>query len=57
MTKEEENSIENEILHAIKKVRHGSVEIVIHDARVVQIEVREKVRLVNSAKQLSSPSE
>ncbi len=34
-----------EILRSIKNVRFGSVEITIHDSRVVQIERKEKVRL------------
>lgn len=34
-----------EILRAIEGIQFGSVEIVIHDARVVQIESREKIRL------------
>jgi hypothetical protein len=34
-----------EIRRAIKNVRFGSVEITIHDSRVVQIERKEKVRL------------
>lgn len=33
-----------EILRAITDVRFGSVEVVIHDSRVVQIERKEKVR-------------
>jgi hypothetical protein len=37
--------IEDEILRAIRKIQFGSVEIVIHDSRIVQFEVREKVRL------------
>ena len=37
--------IEEEILRAIRKIQFGSVEIVIHDSRIVQFEVREKVRL------------
>jgi hypothetical protein len=32
------------ILHAIQNIRYGSVEIVIQDAKVVQIERKEKVR-------------
>lgn len=36
--------IEREILRAVSEVKYGSVEIVIHDARVVQVERREKVR-------------
>jgi hypothetical protein len=33
-----------EILRSIKSVRFGSVEITIHDSRVVQIERKEKLR-------------
>jgi hypothetical protein len=33
------------VLRALKGLRFGSVEIVVHDGRVVQIERREKVRL------------
>lgn len=34
----------DEIARAVRQIRFGSVEIVIHDSRVVQIERREKVR-------------
>jgi hypothetical protein len=33
------------VLDAIRSVRYGSVEIVIHEGRVVGIERREKVRI------------
>ncbi len=33
-----------EILRAVNKIRYGSVEIVVHDGRVVQIERKEKIR-------------
>jgi hypothetical protein len=33
-----------EILRSIKAVRYGSIEVTIHDSRVVQIERKEKVR-------------
>jgi hypothetical protein len=33
------------ILEAVRDLQYGSVEIVVHDSRVVQIERREKVRL------------
>lgn len=36
---------EAEVLAAIRSVRFGSVEITIHNARVVQIERKEKKRL------------
>lgn len=45
MQEEEQLTIEQRILQAIKTVRYGSVEIVIHDAKVVQIERKEKIRL------------
>ncbi len=38
-------AIQREILEAIRGIRFGSVEIIIHDSRVVQIERKEKVRL------------
>jgi hypothetical protein len=33
-----------EILRSVKSVKFGSIEITIHDSRVVQIERKEKVR-------------
>jgi hypothetical protein len=36
--------IEEELRHALSEIRYGSIEIVIQDSRVVQIERREKVR-------------
>ncbi|MFL6581096.1 MAG: YezD family protein [Burkholderiales bacterium] len=38
--------VEEEILRAISRVHYGSIEIMIHDGCVVQIESREKIRLV-----------
>ncbi|MDC7683392.1 YezD family protein [Asticcacaulis sp. BYS171W] len=35
---------EEHILNAIGQIRYGSVEVVIHDSRIVQIEKSEKVR-------------
>jgi hypothetical protein len=40
--------IVRQILTAIKDVRYGSVEIIIHDSKVVQIERKEKIRLEHS---------
>jgi hypothetical protein len=40
-----------EILSAIDSLRYGSVEIVVHDGRVTQIEKREKVRFGQEASQ------
>jgi hypothetical protein len=33
-----------ELLEALRTIRYGTVELVIHDGRVVQLERREKVR-------------
>lgn len=45
-----ENEIVNEILAAVRSIRYGSVEIVIHDSKVVQIERKEKLRFENKTK-------
>lgn len=37
--------IEQEILRAVRNLRFGSVEIIVHDSKVVQIERKEKIRL------------
>ena len=37
--------IAEKILLAIKDLRFGSVEVVIHDSKVVQIERKEKIRI------------
>ena len=34
-----------EVIRALRGIRFGSVEILVHDAKVVQIERKEKVRL------------
>lgn len=44
------------VVEAISAIRFGSVEIVIHDGRVVQIERREKVRLEHAGAQRSRSS-
>ena len=36
---------EQEILRAIAGIQYGSVEVTIHEGRIVQIECREKIRL------------
>lgn len=33
------------ILHALQEIRYGSVEVIIHDSRIVQIERKEKIRI------------
>ncbi len=37
--------VEREILEAVRGIKYGSVEVVIHDSRVVQVVRTEKVRL------------
>jgi hypothetical protein len=37
--------VEEAIAQALRELRFGSVEIIVHDSKVVQIERREKVRL------------
>lgn len=41
---EELRRIEEELTQALSEIRFGSIEIIIQDSRVVQIERREKVR-------------
>ena len=53
---DEEEKIQREILSAIKNIRYGSVEIIIHDSKVVQIERKEKVRFSDSIGK-TNPSE
>ena len=45
MRSDDEPRIEQTILQALKDLRFGSVEIIVHDSKVVQIERREKVRV------------
>jgi hypothetical protein len=42
------SEIDAEIIRAIRNIRYGSVEITIHDSRVVQIERKEKRRFEGS---------
>lgn len=54
--------IEQEILRAIGRIDYGSVEVIVHDGKVVQIECREKIRVVrdepgrkNAIRQIRQP--
>ncbi len=38
------SEVEREILKALRDIQYGSVEITIHDSKVVQVERTEKVR-------------
>lgn len=42
-----------EILKAVAGIQYGSVEVLIHDSRVVQIEAREKIRFNEAPKKRS----
>ncbi len=43
-----DQEVEEAILFALKGLRFGSVEITVHDSRVVQIERKEKMRIDRS---------
>lgn len=45
MQSDDGHKVEQTILQALKDLRFGSVEIIVHDSKVVQIERREKVRV------------
>ena len=38
-------TIAQEILRSVARIEYGSVEVVIHDGKVVQIECKEKIRM------------
>lgn len=40
--------IAQEILRAVASIEYGSIEIVVHESKVVQIECREKIRVSQS---------
>jgi len=42
--RQHDHSIEQAIRLALKGLRYGSIEIIIHDSKVVQIERKEKLR-------------
>jgi hypothetical protein len=42
-----ESALTQQIAQALKNLRYGSVEIIVHDGRIVQIERREKLRFDN----------
>ncbi len=42
---ETHRQLTQQILRALEEIRYGSVEIVIHDSKVVQIERKEKIRI------------
>ena len=48
-SQQHDQNITHQILLAIKDLRFGSVEVVIHDSRVVQIERKEKIRIATDS--------
>jgi hypothetical protein len=42
---EAQRLLTQKILRALQEIRYGSVEITIHDSRIVQIERKEKIRI------------
>ena len=42
---ETHRQLTQQILRALQEIRYGSVEIITHDSRVVQIERKEKIRV------------
>jgi len=44
---DETQKVEKKILQAIRSLSYGSVEIIIHDSKVVQIERKERFRFDN----------
>ncbi len=47
---------EREILEAVRGIRFGSVEVVIHDSKVVQVIRTEKVRFDSGGKEGHTPA-
>ncbi len=49
--------IEEEILRAVKDVKFGSIEIVIHNSQIVQIERKTKIRFDKSSDENENDNE
>jgi hypothetical protein len=43
-----DQEVEDAILRSLEGIRYGSVEIIVHDSRVVQIERKERLRFDTS---------
>lgn len=50
MSANKKQSVTDQILLAIDSLRYGSIEIVVHEGRITQIEKREKVRFQDTEK-------
>jgi len=46
---ESDSDVDRRILEAVRSLDYGSVEVIVHDSRIVQIERREKVRFDSTA--------
>jgi hypothetical protein len=42
------------ILNELKKIKFGSVEIIVHNGQIIQIEKKEKIRLENKSRHAAS---
>jgi hypothetical protein len=51
---ETHRQLTQKILRALQEIRYGSVEIIIHDSRIVQIERREKIRIETDSSRATS---
>lgn len=38
------NEVEKEILTSLRELKYGSIEVVVHDAKVVQLQKSERIR-------------
>ena len=47
-----EPALARELAIALRSIRYGTVELVIHEGRVVQLERREKVRLAHDRREI-----
>jgi hypothetical protein len=50
MSEQPKNISEKDIVNVIKGIRFGSVEITIHDSKIVQVERKEKIRSIDNNK-------
>lgn len=48
MSEQQRHLSEKDIANVIKGIKFGSVEITIHDGKVVQVERKEKIRAIDS---------
>lgn len=44
-----DDSTYSKIINAVNQVRYGSIDITIHNSKIVQIEIKEKLRFDQSA--------